>query len=1245
MKSNLFRGSKLVYLMVMPVLLCVALSAPVGQALAAWSPPESAPPGGNVAAPINTSSSPQTKNGSLTVAGEFLSVSSGSLYIPYDNTGIFWFNGADLAKPHINFGANTLYVSPGDIGDHIELQGKVKISQAGANVGQLSVQNLINGGAGCGGVSTDNEGTLVCGGGGGGGFWTQVGANLYPTNLSWNVGIGTNNPSAPLAVGASVVGYKSMFTIDSLDNNGSNAMGIDWRFGGSAGFPWGPDGSNGRIAVERQLGSNTFDMIFFTTNTGAFAERMRILGDGTIRIPGLTGCTGNNTVDVDANGNLFCGVDQGAGASLWEAGATANTINPINETTDKVAIGHNNIGDSTQLSVKNGSLNAAGYFEQANANGYAGYFSGKTVVMGGRMGINTVSPNQELGIDGDLAMSGGLYKLNGTTKFFADCAAGNSIRAIAADGTVTCEFDDFGAAGSDTFMVMTSAADATPEYLGSELVNGTGIWTQEINVGGGNHRLQINTLWTHNGVNSVYPAEIDDKVRVGQATEGDLTAFATYNNSVNSAIYAEQLNAAGFAGYFSGRTALMNGNVGIGTTTMTEKLTIAGNIQLSTTGGLLKFKPTAGFASIYTTGTDLRLANGNGNEDRITILTGGNVGIGDTAPTSLLTVGSSHQFQVDSTGNIIKLRNITYSWPNAQGGVGTYLKNDGSGNLSWAIAGGSSLWEAGASANTINPNNEATDKVAIGHNNIGDSTQLSVKNNSANAAIYGEQTNAAGYAGYFSGQVSARSDADALIIGGMTTDRIGLIGVASNLTPNQALTIEGKEGIRFYKGGVEYLRLNNSGGLAIASSIYKLDGTTKYFSDCAAGSSIRAIAADGSVTCETDDLGGGGIGGSGTINYLPKFTAGTTLGDSQIFDNGTNVGIGTATLTEKLTVAGNIQFSTTGSLLKFKPAAGYASVYTAGNDLRLANGSGNEDRITILTGGNVGVGTTTPRSLLNMYKDTASPTVLLLQNTNTGQTAGDGLEISIAGTGEAYVGSYENKILSLGTQGRSDLNITGTGKVGIGQTGPNAKLTINAGSSNTGNANDGLGIYANNASGSALYAQQDGTGWAATFSGKVGIPNHLILQGRDKPVSISVCEIGTDVCLGRYIYTTGTTRDNTATGVKFWYDTGSAISSSLAYAAGGLICPPNSTEVSADAYGTNYYLNGSCTGAAYLVDPDYPYSDTPSQVCIDNTYVNICASGDKYRGTCYAYMPCLNLSGRLIKQKIVSAYYMKYELR
>ena len=45
-----------------------------------------------------------------------------------------------------------------------------------------------------------------------------------------------------------------------------------------------------------------------------------------------------------------------------------------------------------------------------------------------------------------------------------------------------------------------------------------------------------------------------------------------------------------------------------------------------------------------------------------------------------------------------------------------------------------------------------------------------------------------------------------------------------------------------------------------------------------------------------------GLGGSGTTNYIVKFTGSTTAGNSQIFDNGTNVGIGTASPNSKVTI-------------------------------------------------------------------------------------------------------------------------------------------------------------------------------------------------------------------------------------------------------------------------------------------------------------------------------------------------------
>ncbi len=60
----------------------------------------------------------------------------------------------------------------------------------------------------------------------------------------------------------------------------------------------------------------------------------------------------------------------------------------------------------------------------------------------------------------------------------------------------------------------------------------------------------------------------------------------------------------------------------------------------------------------------------------------GNVGIGTTSPTSLLSVGSTSQFQVNTSGDIVKLKNLSYSWPSSHTTNG-FLKNDGSGNLTW----------------------------------------------------------------------------------------------------------------------------------------------------------------------------------------------------------------------------------------------------------------------------------------------------------------------------------------------------------------------------------------------------------------------------------------------------------------------------------------------------------------------------------------------------------------------------------
>ena len=77
----------------------------------------------------------------------------------------------------------------------------------------------------------------------------------------------------------------------------------------------------------------------------------------------------------------------------------------------------------------------------------------------------------------------------------------------------------------------------------------------------------------------------------------------------------------------------------------------------------------------------------------------------------------------------------------------------------------------------------------------------------------------------------------------------------------------------------------------------------------AAGNLITAgsITAGGSALCQQNGANCPPMmGGSGTTNYLPKFAAATTLGDSQVQDNGVGVGVGGAPTADKLRVYGTI---------------------------------------------------------------------------------------------------------------------------------------------------------------------------------------------------------------------------------------------------------------------------------------------------------------------------------------------------
>lgn len=134
--------------------------------------------------------------------------------------------------------------------------------------------------------------------------------------------------------------------------------------------------------------------------------------------------------------------------------------------------------------------------------------------------------------------------------------------------------------------------------------------------------------------------------------------------------------------------ALVNDGTGILTweTITAAAASNAGAIQFNT-GGLFD-------------GDDTKLF-WNSAVDRLGILT--------NTPDETFSVAD--KFLVDSTGNLVEVNDVVYSWPAAQGGALTVLQNDGAGNLSWAsvasavsgsgAAGQVSFWD-GASSLTGN---------------------------------------------------------------------------------------------------------------------------------------------------------------------------------------------------------------------------------------------------------------------------------------------------------------------------------------------------------------------------------------------------------------------------------------------------------------------------------------------------------------------------------------------------------------
>jgi hypothetical protein len=211
------------------------------------------------------------------------------------------------------------------------------------------------------------------------------------------------------------------------------------------------------------------------------------------------------------------------------------------------------------------------------------------------------------------------------------------------------------------------------------------------------------------------------------------------------------------------------------------------------------------------------------------------------------------------------------------------------------------------------------------------------------------------------------------------------------------------------------------------------------------------------------------VTGTGTTNYVSKWTGSTTQGNGIIIDNGTNVGIGTGTQAtsppERLVVDGNLRLAdtagSTGNRLQLARGGGGSYDYTLSKEgNHLAISTANDAATNRFTQFGFHSGTTwTPKTVINNFNgfigvNTLSPSAALVVTstgnsninlanfTNTGGTTRAAISLSSAGDGVFSLIDASNNTDILFSSNTGTSSYINAGRLGIGTTTPSGTIHI-----------------------------------------------------------------------------------------------------------------------------------------------------------------------------------------------------------
>ena len=460
------------------------------------------------------------------------------------------------------------------------------------------------------------------------------------------------------------------------------------------------------------------------------------------------------------------------------------------------------------------------------------------------------------------------------------------------------------------------------------------------------------------------------------------------------------------------------------------------------------------------------------------LIVDGSVGIGDTSPASALTVGLGDLFQVDTSGDIIKLKNITYAWPSSQAAGSSYvLTNNGAGTLSWTAPGGISASSAlsaitaAIAANTIANANFAQ---AWNWDTLTTETAMALGSTSITSGkLLSLSSSATGFTGTM--QDITLSGNNAANTGTLFKSTVS--GAASAAVPLMITNAGTGLSLRVNDDGTDtdttpvVVDASGSVGIGTVSPGAKLDivtaeayGQVKIESTAAGSGGAGIILYQNSASPAADDI-------TGRIEFDGKRSDGNQYWMSMIESKWTDpaVAVGTSRLVfstrsgETTNTAMTIDHSGNVGIGQTAPATPLSLAQDTGI-LSWGNNDGSTQRASILgtsantltfsilgsqkmvltTDGNVGIGTTGPTGKLTVSGGTNAQLLWLIGRTSDG--ASDFQMMSADSATTYAILSATSTGLDIGAGSTApDVTILNSGNVGIGTTSPNSKLEVTGG--------------------------------------------------------------------------------------------------------------------------------------------------------------------------------------------------------